>query len=69
MATTLPSVNPADQEILNILREQDAPVSPNEVTKKAKDSGLAESEIFSAIWYLIDRGKVKLTLELKLEAV
>jgi hypothetical protein len=67
MAATVTNVKPADQEILNILRDHANPVSPDEVTRRAKDHGHAESDIFSAIWYLIDRGKVKLTIDLKLQ--
>lgn len=63
---TIETINKAETEILKILGEQPAPMSPRELTRSVQERGIDESSIVSAIWFLIDRNLIKLATDLKL---
>jgi hypothetical protein len=62
VAVESPEINQAEDAILSILKEADAPMQPIRVIEVLKqDKGISEYSSRAAIWYLIGRHQIELT--------
>lgn len=60
-------VKRVEQAVLEALKSSRQPESPREVITNLVKEGLQDSAIREAIWRLIDRKQIQLTLDRKLE--
>ena len=56
----------AELNILHILSTRDAPLAPAELIAELEGAGFLNSDIRAAIWYLLDRHHLRLTIDLRL---
>ncbi|HWV35110.1 MAG TPA: hypothetical protein VNZ55_05720 [Thermomicrobiales bacterium] len=59
-------VDRAESNILQVLGQKNAPFPPAELITELERGGFRNADIRAAIWYLLDRHKLDLTLDLKL---
>ena len=60
------SVDRAEIDILHLLRTRTEPLAPADLISELERAGFLNADIRAAIWYLLDRHRVKLTLDLRL---
>ncbi|MGI8406675.1 MAG: hypothetical protein ACR2OE_18255 [Thermomicrobiales bacterium] len=56
----------AELNILHILSTKDAPLAPADLIAELEGDGFLNADIRAAIWYLLDRHHVNLTIDLRL---
>ncbi len=68
MPTRAEELNQVEQAILGVLRESPAPMSPYELVDALKRLGWEEGIVRAAMWYLIDREEIDLTVDRQLRS-
>jgi hypothetical protein len=62
-------IDRAEAAVLSVVNALDTPASARVVTQEVQKQGYDKSSIVSAIWFLLDRDAIHLTLDLKLAPV
>jgi hypothetical protein len=68
MPTRAEELNRVEQAILEVLRETASPMSPYALVDALKKLGWEEGIIRAAMWYLIDREEIDLTIDRQLRS-
>jgi len=56
----------AEQSVLAALHATASPIAPAQLIRELESAGFRNPEIRSAIWHLLDRHRIRLTLDLRL---
>lgn len=68
MAPTQDDLKRAENQILVLLQDAETAYSPAQLLKQLRDHGISEYSARVAIWYLIDRNRIELTLNRMLQS-
>ncbi len=68
MAITRSYLGDVEEQILSIVRQADGPYPSAEVIRQLSDEGVATSHVKTAMWFLVDRNAVDLSMDWHLTA-